>query len=83
MITPIYVECENSQIDKEVKEIGELLREVERRTAFLKQKGPMLYAVPAPDNDCLRIGNIAVYGISSLREEELGALREMLESFTR
>ena len=81
MRTPIYVECENDALDERMERIKNLLREVERETAFLSTKGPMLYAVPAPGCDCISIGNITVYGVSDLNESEIKKMVALLEEF--
>lgn len=78
---PIYAKTESTEVCREVKEIQALLREAERKMAFLSTKGPMLYAVPAPDNDLISIGRLTVCGVSALNEAERAKLTELLKSF--
>ena len=81
MKTPIYFEFENKALSEQLNEINELIYEIERKSAFLSIKKPMLCAIPAPNDDCISIGNIVVYGVSTLNEEQKDALTSLLKGF--
>lgn len=78
--TPIYALAEMEELSVKMQMIRELLNKLERETAFLRTKEPMLYAVPAPDDDCISIGGVVVCGISSLEDEKKEKLVEFLSS---
>lgn len=81
MNLPIYVEPRNEELAEKMEKIKSLLRAVERETAFISHTGPMLYAVPAPDDDCISIGNITAIGLSRLSEFERSRLIDLLKEF--
>lgn len=75
---PIYVEVKNERLEKTLEKVKDLVEQIERETTWLKTKEPTLCAVPAPDNDCMSVGEIVIYGISSLNEERKNKLKEFL-----
>lgn len=80
-MNPIYVEADNSGLEDVMKQIEEKLKELSHLTSFLPYKAmPQLYAVPAPDNDCIRCGGLVVYGVSALDDAEKDALRLFLQA---
>lgn len=78
---PIYVQQENNDLSKRLDRVKALLKEIETETAFFSTKAPILYAVPAPSEDCIQIGGIIVCGASSLTEEQRQTLNALLLSF--
>ena len=78
---PIYAEIENKELSESLDRVDKLIREIERETAFLSTKRPMLYAAPAPSEDCVQIGGVVVYGVTALTELQRAELVQLLESF--
>ena len=68
MTVPIYVKPETNELDDSLNKIKGLVKQIEAEAAFISLKEPTLYAVLAPDNDCIRVGEIEVYGVSGLSE---------------
>lgn len=75
---PIYVEVKNERLEKTLDRVKELIKEIEEETGWLRTKEPTLCAVPAPEDDCISVGNIIVYGVSSLSEEAREQIRRLL-----
>lgn len=77
---PIYVEVKNERLEKTLETVKDLIEQIERETTWLKTKEPTLCAVPAPDDDCMSVGEIIICGVSSLSEERKNKLREFILS---
>ena len=75
------IKIDNAELTEELAEIGNLVRELENKTAFLNAKSPALCIVPGEDNDCIRIGDFALIGASKLSESQKNAAKALLESF--
>lgn len=75
---PIYVEVKNERLEKTLNRVKDLIKEIEKETGWIITKEPTLCAVPAPDNDCMSVGSIIVYGVSSLSEEAREQIRGVL-----
>lgn len=75
---PIYVEVKNERLEKTLATVKDLVEQIEKETTWLKTKEPTLCAVPAPDHDCMSVGEIIVYGVSSLSEERKNKLKDFL-----
>ena len=79
-MNPIYVKADNTKLEEVMAQIEEKLKEISTLTSFLPYKNmPQLYAVPAPDNDCIRCGGLVVYGVSALSDAQKYALRLFLQ----
>ena len=78
---PIYAEIKNKELSESLDRVDKLIREIEKETAFLATKRPMLCAVPAPSDDCVQIGGVVVCGVSALTELQRAELVQLLESF--
>ncbi len=78
---PIYAKLEDKALAERLDRVKDLIREIERETAFLGTKQPVLVAVPAPQEDCMSIGDISVYGVSVLTAEQREALKALIDSF--
>lgn len=75
---PIYVEVKNERLENTLEKVKGLIKEIEEETRWLGTKEPTLCAVPAPKDDCISVGNIIVYGVSSLSEEAREQIRLLL-----
>ena len=77
-MNPIYVKADNTKLEDTTEKIKALLKELDEVTRWLPLEAPQLYAVPAPDGDCLSCGGLVVYGVSALDEAKKDALRLFL-----
>lgn len=81
MNTPIYVKIVNPEVEQKLENIKKSLKQIEDDATFLGYKEPHLCVLPAPDNDCLIVENLCVYGVSALGEAKTAALKEFLNEF--
>lgn len=70
MEIPIYVKTDANEIARSLAKLHGLLKEIESETAFLSTKEPTLYAVLAPEEDCISVGKIKVLGVSDLSNDQ-------------
>lgn len=80
---PLYAKPETNDLATRIDRIKELLREIEVETAFFSTRAPILYAVPAPSEDCIQIGNVIVCGVSSLTDGQKSAIEDLISSFNQ
>ena len=72
---PVYVKVTNTELEEKMSKVKDLLREIEKETAFISCKTtPTLYGVSAPEDDILVVGNIVVCGVACLSEEKRAQL---------
>ena len=80
MEIPIYVKTDANEIARSLAKLHGLLKEIESETAFLSTKEPTLYAVLAPEEDCISVGKIKVLGVSDLSEDQKVRIKETIAS---
>ena len=78
MNTPIYVKIVNPEVEQRLENIKESLKQIQENACFISCKEPHLCVLPEPDNDCLVVENLFVYGVSALGEAKTAALKDFL-----
>lgn len=72
---------EKNDDDVRLDRIKWFLKAIEGETAFFGTRAPIRCAVPAPREDCIQIGNVIVFGVSSLTDEQKSAIEDLISSF--